>query len=214
MMHQATAIRVRTEWSKRALDVTIVLMAIVIASPLLIVLPVLIRATSPGPALFRQTRIGAGGRRFVMLKFRTMQDGCSDHAHRAYIQDLLGGEAAQRGGLYKLDADPRITRVGRILRRFSLDELPQLINVLRGEMSLVGPRPALPWELRMFPPWAHRRLEVPPGLTGLWQVSGRNRLTMLEGLRLDVQYVTERSFWVDLRILVMTPLALLVGAAR
>ncbi|MPZ93358.1 MAG: sugar transferase [Propionibacteriales bacterium] len=213
-MHQATTTTVRTEWSKRALDVTVAVMAIVIVSPLLLVLVVLIRATSPGPALFRQTRIGAAGRGFVMLKFRTMQDGCSDDAHRAYIQDLFTGEAKQHDGLYKLDTDPRITRVGRILRRFSLDELPQLINVLRGEMSLVGPRPALPWELRMFPSWAHRRLEAPPGLTGLWQVSGRNRLTMLEGLRLDVRYVEERSFWVDLRILVMTPVALLVGAAR
>ncbi len=214
MTHQATAITVRTTWSKRALDATIAVFALFITAPLLLLIAMSIRVTSTGPVLFRQTRIGAGGREFVMLKFRTMKHRASDEMHRAYVKDLLNGAATQQDGLFKLHNDPRITAVGRALRKLSLDELPQLFNVLRGEMSLVGPRPSLPWELRMFPAWAYRRLEVLPGLTGLWQVGGRNRLTMLQGLELDVQYVERRSIWLDLRILAKTPIALLGGSAR
>jgi lipopolysaccharide/colanic/teichoic acid biosynthesis glycosyltransferase len=214
MTHQATAVPVRTTRSKRALDATIAVVALFVTAPLLVLIAMSIRVTSTGSVLFRQTRIGAGGREFVMLKFRTMKHRCSDDLHRAYVKDLLDGAATQRDGLFKLHNDPRITAVGRALRKLSLDELPQLINVLRGEMSLVGPRPSLPWELRMFPAWAYRRLEVLPGVTGLWQVGGRNRLTMLQGLELDVQYVEQRSLWLDLRILAKTPLALVGGSAR
>jgi lipopolysaccharide/colanic/teichoic acid biosynthesis glycosyltransferase len=214
MTHQATTITVRTAWSKRALDTTMVVIALILTAPALLLIAMLVRATSSGPVLFRQTRIGAGGREFVMLKFRTMQNGCPDDLHRAYVKDLLNGAATQQDGLFKLHNDPRITPVGRVLRKLSLDELPQLFNVLRGEMSLVGPRPALPWELRMFPAWAHRRLEVLPGVTGLWQVGGRNRLTMLEALELDVQYVDHHTLWLDLRILAKTPIALLAGTVR
>ena len=214
MTHQAAAITVRTTWTKRALDASVALMALLVAAPVLVLIAMLIRVTSAGPVFFRQTRIGAGGRTFVMLKFRTMKDRCSDELHREYVKDLLNGAATQQDGLFKLHNDPRITAVGRALRKLSLDELPQLINVLRGEMSLVGPRPSLPWELRMFPAWAYRRLEVLPGVTGLWQVGGRNRLTMLQGLELDVQYVEQRSLWLDLRILAKTPVALFGGSAR
>jgi lipopolysaccharide/colanic/teichoic acid biosynthesis glycosyltransferase len=214
MTDLAISTPVQRTWSKRTLDTTIAVLALVLASPLLLLIVVLVRVTSSGPVLFRQTRIGAGGRTFVMLKFRTMRHGCADDIHRAYVEDLLNGSATQQDGLFKLHKDPRITPVGRVLRKLSLDELPQLLNVLRGEMSLVGPRPSLPWELSMFPAWAHRRLEVLPGVTGLWQVGGRNRLTFLQGLELDVQYVDQHSFWLDLRILVKTPIALVVGRAR
>lgn len=214
MTQQAAAITVHTTTAKRAIDASIALMALILAAPVLLLIAMLIRVTSSGPVFFRQTRIGAGGRTFVMLKFRTMKDRCSDDLHREYVKDLLNGAATQKDGLFKLHNDPRITAVGRALRKLSLDELPQLINVLRGEMSLVGPRPSLPWELRMFPAWAYRRLEVLPGVTGLWQVGGRNRLTMLQGLELDVQYVEQRSLWLDLRILAKTPIALFGGSAR
>jgi lipopolysaccharide/colanic/teichoic acid biosynthesis glycosyltransferase len=214
MMHQGTTITVRTAWSKRVLDTTIAAIALLLTGPILVLIAILIRVTSPGPVLFRQTRIGGAGRTFVMFKFRTMRNGCPDDLHRAYVKDLLNGAATQQDGLFKLHNDPRITSVGRVLRKLSLDELPQLFNVLRGEMSLVGPRPSLPWELRMFPSWAYRRLEVLPGVTGLWQVAGRNRLTMLQGLELDVQYVNQRSLWLDVRILAKTPIALLAGVAR
>jgi len=214
MTHQVAAITVRTAWTKRALDASIAFLALLVAAPILLLIAMLIRVTSTGPVLFRQIRIGAGGRSFVMLKFRTMKDRCSDDLHREYVTDLLNGAATQKDGLFKLHNDPRITAVGRALRKLSLDELPQLINVLRGEMSLVGPRPSLPWELRMFPAWAYRRLEVLPGVTGLWQVGGRNRLTMLQGLELDVQYVEQRSLWLDLRIIAKTPIALFGGSAR
>ena len=214
MTHQVAAITVRTAWTKRALDASIAFLALLVAAPILLLIAMLIRVTSTGPVLFRQTRIGAGGRSFVMLKFRTMKDRCSDDLHREYVTDLLNGAATQKDGLFKLHNDPRITAVGRALRKLSLDELPQLINVLRGEMSLVGPRPSLPWELRMFPAWAYRRLEVLPGVTGLWQVGGRNRLTMLQGLELDVQYVEQRSLSLYRRLLAQTPLELISGSAR
>ena len=204
MTHQVAAITVRTAWTKRALDASIAFMALLVAAPMLLLIAMLIRVTSTGPVLFRQTRIGAGGRSFVMLKFRTMKDRCSDDLHREYVTDLLNGAATQKDGLFKLHNDPRITAVGRALRKLSLDELPQLINVLRGEMSLVGPRPALPWEAEMMDGIHLTRFSVQPGLTGLWQVSGRNALTMKQGLELDVEYVRRQGFGLDLWILLKT----------
>lgn len=200
--------------TKRAVDLLLATAALLLLAPLLVLLAVLVRLGSPGPALFHQTRIGRNGRPFQMLKFRTMHADVDDSAHRQYVARLLAGEAEPQQGLYKLDADPRVTRVGARLRRTSLDELPQLINVLRGEMSLVGPRPALPYEADQFPDWAAPRFSVPPGLTGLWQVSGRNRLTMMDGLRLDIEYVARHSLLLDLLILLRTVPAVLAGGAR
>jgi lipopolysaccharide/colanic/teichoic acid biosynthesis glycosyltransferase len=185
--------------------------------PVLLVVCLVVRLTSPGPILFRQVRVGRFGRPFVMYKFRTMYVGNSDAIHREYVAKLLADDQPPAGGehgLFKLEADPRITRVGRTLRRTSLDELPQLLNVVRGDMSLVGPRPALPWEAELMGDTQHRRFLVPPGLTGLWQVSGRNFLTMRQGLALDLEYVERQSFMLDLIILLKTVPAVLSGGAR
>jgi lipopolysaccharide/colanic/teichoic acid biosynthesis glycosyltransferase len=199
---------------KRALDVVGGGLLLVVVAPLLVCAALAVRLTSPGSAMFRQVRLGRDGRPFVMLKLRTMQDGCPDTEHRAYIQALLAGEATPVDGLYKVRSDTRVTRVGAVLRRTSMDELPQLWNVLCGHMSLVGPRPVLPYEAEMFPAWAHRRFEVRPGLTGLWQVSGRNRVTMLDGLALDVRYVERHGLLLDLAILLRTVGAVLGRGAR
>jgi lipopolysaccharide/colanic/teichoic acid biosynthesis glycosyltransferase len=200
--------------AKRAIDVLVAATALLLCLPLLLLVWALVRLTSPGPALFRQSRVGEGGRPFEMLKFRTMVVDGDDSAHREYVRRLLSGSAEPEDGLYKLGADPRVTRVGAVLRKASIDELPQLINVLRGDMSLVGPRPALPWEAALFPDWAAPRFTVRPGLTGLWQVSGRNRLTMLDGLVLDADYVARQSLFLDLAILLRTVPAVLRGGAR
>lgn len=202
---------------KRIIDVVVALLLLLVLLPALLLMVLAVRATSPGPALFRQVRSGRHGRPFVMLKFRSMHANSDDAVHRTYVTALLTEEAAPDGGLtgvYKLDRDPRVTSVGAFLRRMSLDELPQLINVLRGEMSLVGPRPALPWEVQLYNVEHRRRLEVPPGLTGLWQVSGRSRLTMRQALDLDLEYVSRCSTRLDLRILLRTPAALRSGSAR
>jgi len=192
---------------KRLFDLLVASLCLVVLAPGLLVVAVLVRATSPGGALFRQTRLGRYGRPFVLYKFRTMYVNCPDDLHRAYVRKLLVDDQPPAGGesgLFKLEGDPRVTRVGRLLRRTSIDELPQLFNVIRGEMSLVGPRPALAWEAEMFGSAYASRFVVPPGLTGLWQVSGRNSLTMRQGLVLDLEYVARRSFALDLKILVKT----------
>jgi lipopolysaccharide/colanic/teichoic acid biosynthesis glycosyltransferase len=200
---------------KRALDVVVATFLLLVASPVMLVAVLAVRATSPGDALFRQVRIGAMGRPFVLLKFRTMERDCSHQAHEDFVRQMMAGDLPRpRDGVYKLTRDPRVTRVGRVLRTASIDELPQLINVLRGDMSLVGPRPALPWEVELFPTAAAPRFLVLPGLTGLWQISGRNRLTMLEGLHLDVEYVGRSSLATDLGIIARTPLSMLRGGAR
>jgi lipopolysaccharide/colanic/teichoic acid biosynthesis glycosyltransferase len=202
---------------KRAFDIAVASLCLLLLSPLLAVAWAAVRLTSPGGALFRQRRLGRDGRPFVMYKFRSMAADCPDDIHRAYVRQLLTSDEPDAGasGVYKLDADPRVTRVGRLLRRTSIDELPQLLNVIRGDMSLVGPRPALPWEAELFGPEHHRRFLVPPGVTGLWQVSGRNRLTMRQGLDLDLEYVRRQSFRLDLAILLKTvPAVLAVRGAR
>jgi lipopolysaccharide/colanic/teichoic acid biosynthesis glycosyltransferase len=199
---------------QRLLDVVLAALALLVLSPVLLAVYLGVRLTSAGGGLYRQTRIGQHGRPFSMLKFRTMRTGCSHEAHQDYVRRLLAGEVTPSGGLFKLDADARVTRLGRFLRRTSIDELPQLVNVLRGEMSLVGPRPALDWEVELFPDWAMARFSVRPGLTGLWQVSGRNRLTMTEGLELDAQYVRLGGTRRYLGILLRTIPAMLDGGAR
>jgi len=196
----------------RLLDVTVAAVLLALLWPVLVVVAAAVRCTSRGPVLFRQERLGLHRRPFVMLKFRTMSAGCDDRLHREYIRALLAEPAAvvrTADGLYKLPDDPRVTAVGRWLRRTCLDELPQLVNVLRGDMALVGPRPCLPWEAALFDPRYDLRFDVRPGITGLWQTSGRNRLTMTEALDLDVQYVRTRSLLLDLTILRRTVPAVL-----
>jgi lipopolysaccharide/colanic/teichoic acid biosynthesis glycosyltransferase len=196
-----------TRVAKRTLDIAVASLCLALASPLFVLVVVLVRLTSPGPALFRQVRLGQDRRPFVLLKFRTMYTGSSDEAHREYVTKLLTEDQPSAGGtrgLYKLENDPRVTRVGRLFRRASIDELPQLLNVIKGDMSLVGPRPALPWEAAMFGDGHDQRFAVPPGLTGLWQVSGRNSLTMRQGLDLDIEYVQTQSLARDIVILLKT----------
>jgi lipopolysaccharide/colanic/teichoic acid biosynthesis glycosyltransferase len=199
--------RVGQDAVKRVLDVVGSLAGMVALSPLLVALWCMVRWTSAGPAFFRQERLGRSKRTFMLMKFRTMYINNDDQIHRQYVTSLLSEDEAPTGGergLYKLETDPRITKVGASLRRFSLDELPQLFNVLKGEMSLVGPRPVLDWEAEMFRESDHQRFEVKPGITGLWQVSGRSRLSYREQLELDVEYVRRRSFALDLAILAGT----------
>jgi lipopolysaccharide/colanic/teichoic acid biosynthesis glycosyltransferase len=200
---------------KRVLDLAVTCPLLLLSAPLMIGVTVLIRLTSRGPALIRQIRIGQNERPFTMFKFRTMYRDADDAPLRQMnIRELLGDpEPATSDGVFKLEADQRITKVGRLLRRFSVDELPQLFNVLRGEMSLVGPRPSLPWEVELFTPEQRRRHECPPGITGLWQVSGRNRLSMPEMLALDLVYTRSRSLRLDLWILWRTPRAVLFDRA-
>jgi lipopolysaccharide/colanic/teichoic acid biosynthesis glycosyltransferase len=198
------------------MDIALSLSMIIIIAPLLLLLWCLVRMTSTGPALFRQERLGRNSKPFTMLKLRTMYIDNDDRIHRDYIANMLSAEAGAEGkdGLFKLDGDPRVTPLGVWLRRTSLDELPQLINVLRGEMSLVGPRPVLPWEAPLFGERYQPRFAVKPGITGLWQVSGRSRLSMRSALELDVEYANHRSFTLDLMILIRTVPAVLRGAAR
>ena len=196
---------------KRTIDIVGSLVALLLLSPLLLLVPVVIRLSSPGPALFRQSRVGAGGRTFTLVKFRTMVVNNDDSALREAVRRELDGTREGEDGSFKLLHDPRVTSVGRLLRRTSFDELPQLFNVLLGQMSLVGPRPALPWEVAMFPPELRRREQVLPGLTGLWQVSGRSHLGTSDMLRLDVEYVDSWSLGLDLSILVRTVPVLLRG---
>ncbi len=203
----AVAAPVLTRAAKRALDILVASLCLCFASPLFVLVAALVRLTTPGPALFRQERVGQDRRPFMLYKFRTMYTGCSDEAHREYVRKLLTEDHPSAGGqrgLYKLENDSRITPLGRLFRRTSIDELPQLLNVIRGDMSLVGPRPALPWEAEMFGESHDQRFIVPPGLTGLWQVSGRNSLTMRQGLDLDIEYVQTQSFARDIVILLKT----------
>jgi lipopolysaccharide/colanic/teichoic acid biosynthesis glycosyltransferase len=205
--------------TKRSFDVVISSFALLILSPVLLGIGLLVALTSRGPSLFRQVRIGKDERPFTMFKFRTMIDGADDGAHRAFVTNMFdSGSDATAGseyGVYKLTDDPRVTRIGASLRRFSLDELPQLLNVLNGTMSLVGPRPALPWEAELFKPEYRPRFAVRPGITGLWQVSGRNTLSMPEALKLDLEYVRRGGLGMDLVILFRTlPAVLDGGGAR
>jgi lipopolysaccharide/colanic/teichoic acid biosynthesis glycosyltransferase len=191
-------------------------MLLIVASPLLLLLWGLVRSTSAGPVLFRQERVGRDMRPFIMLKLRTMHVDNDDKAHRAYVTSMLSGEqdaTAPNGALYKLVGDPRVTSLGAWLRRTSLDELPQLITVLRGDMSLVGPRPMLPWEAELLAEPYRPRFTVKPGMTGLWQVSGRSRLSMRTALELDVEYARHPTVLVNLSILARTVPALFRGGA-
>lgn len=193
--------------ARTALEAVAAALLLALLSPLLLAVAVAVRATSPGPVLFRQERLGLGREPFTLLKFRTMAADNDDRAHREYVTALLTAEVAPHGGregVYKLVDDPRVTPVGRFLRRTSLDELPQLLDVVTGRMALVGPRPVLAWEAELFPSWAEPRFDVRPGITGLWQVRGRSATGMLDALALDVEYVRTRSPRLDLSLLVAT----------
>jgi lipopolysaccharide/colanic/teichoic acid biosynthesis glycosyltransferase len=194
----------------RILDVAVAAVALVLLAPLLLVIALWIRLDSHGPALFRQERRGRDTRPFVVNKFRTMHVNTRNDEHVAYVQSLIAGDAERKEKIFKLVADDRVTRAGRILRKTSLDELPQLINVVLGNMSLVGPRPCLDYELVKYPPHAFGRFTVKPGITGLWQVSGRSQLGFAEMIALDIEYAQRPSFWFNVRILMRTlPAALL-----
>jgi lipopolysaccharide/colanic/teichoic acid biosynthesis glycosyltransferase len=197
--------------ARRAVDLGVVVVALLVLLVPMLLIATAIRLGSPGPAFYRQQRLGRGGRPFTMYKFRTMRVGGSDSQHRELIARELRGENTSVDGSWKIDRDPRVTPVGSFLRRTSLDELPQLFNVLRGQMSLVGPRPCLDWEAEMFPAKFAERFDVPPGLTGLWQVSGRSTMGTLEMLELDLAYVRSWSFWTDLLILLRTVPTLVRG---
>ena len=190
--------------ARRVLDVTVAGIALAVLALPMLVIALAIRLTSDGPALFQQRRVGLGGMSFTMFKFRTMRNGAGDDMLRELIAAELRGEDTSVDGSYKLDNDPRVTGIGSFLRKTSLDELPQLLNVLFGDMSLVGPRPCLEWEARMFPAEFQPRFSVRPGITGLWQVSGRSTVSTLDMLHLDLTYVRTRGLVSDLSILVRT----------
>jgi lipopolysaccharide/colanic/teichoic acid biosynthesis glycosyltransferase len=203
---------------KRAMDVAGSAMLLGVLSPVFAMLALAVKLTSKGPVFFRQQRVGQYGKPFVLLKLRSMHMENDAAAHKNYVRQLIAGEAERHAangngeGVYKLAGDPRITWVGSLLRRTSMDELPQLINVLRGDMSLVGPRPPIDYEVDEYDAWHLRRLlEAKPGLTGLWQVSGRSRVNFDDMVRLDLRYARTCTPWLDLKILLQTPKAVIAG---
>lgn len=198
--------------AKRWVDISCAAVLLLILSPVMGVIALAIRMDSSGPAIFKQRRVGKWGRKFVMYKFRSMYAEADDMVHRRFAEEYINGNgkahaahgSTSRAAVFKPNGDERITRVGSWLRRTSLDELPQLLNVIRGEMSLVGPRPAVPYEVEQYSQWHLRRLAVLPGLTGLAQISGRSGLTFEKIVRLDIDYIDRRSVGLDLAILLRT----------
>jgi lipopolysaccharide/colanic/teichoic acid biosynthesis glycosyltransferase len=190
---------------KRLFDVAVGGVALVLLAPLLTLVALLIRTVDGGPVLFRQTRVGLHGRPFQLIKFRTMERGAEGRLDELMARNEI------RGPAFKVTDDPRLTRTGRVLRATSLDELPQIWNVLRNEMSLVGPRPPLPWEVDAYDAWHHRRLAVKPGITGLWQVRARQGEDFDQRVELDLEYIDRWSMWLDLEIIVRTIPAMFKG---
>ena len=192
---------------KRVLDICLILTLLPCLLPIIVVVAIAIKISSKGPVLFKQERVGFLGKKFVIFKFRTMVAGTGTVVHEAHVASLIGTNKP----MTKLDAhgDARLIPFGRVLRAAGLDELPQLINVLRGEMSLVGPRPCLPSEYDKYLPWQMERFPTLPGLTGLWQISGKNRTTFNEMVNIDVQYIRMQSLWLDLKIIFKTIPALI-----
>jgi len=213
--------------SKRVLDLSLAGLALISLFPLMALVAILIKLYTPGPVFFVQERVGVRRKThkhvtywqqviFRCYKFRTMKCDADPALHQAYIKALIDNDCENMAALQgkdtqvrKLTNDPRVTRLGRFLRKSSLDELPQLLNVIKGEMSLVGPRPAIPYEVEMYKPWHRRRLETKPGMTGLWQVTARSAVGFDENIRLDIQYIEQQSFWLDLKILLKTPLVVI-----
>ena len=215
-LHLSKRAVVGYELVKRTLDIAGSLCLLLILSPILAVIALAVKLTSPGPVIFRQVRIGRMMKPFMICKFRSMRANTDYGIHQDYVSWFITSsdkvQGQDKNQLFKLTGDPRITPIGHFLRKTSLDELPQLWNVLRGEMSLVGPRPPLWYELQQYKPWhRHRVLEAKPGITGLWQVSGRSRTTFDEMVRLDLRYVKAKSFWTDIKILLATPKAVILG---
>ena len=201
---------------KRGMDIIGAFFGLLVVSPIILIAAIAVKLTSPGPIIFKQSRLGMKGARFPFLKFRSMYWNVDDRIHREYITDLIGGDLDKinQGDatepIYKMKSDPRVTKVGKIIRKSSIDELPQLFNVLRGEMSLVGPRPPIPYEVEKYEPWHLRRiLEVKPGITGLWQVDGRSKTSFDDMVRLDLRYAQNWSLWLDVKILLKTVKAVL-----
>lgn len=199
-----------TDGAIRLLDLLGAVALLVLLAPLLLVVAAIVKLDSPGPALYRQRRLGRGLEPFSVAKFRTMEAGAGAEAHRAHVERMIDGEP-DSCPMAKLRGDARLTRIGSFLRRTSIDELPQLWNVLRGEMSLVGPRPPIQYEVDRYPPQAFRRFAVRPGMTGLWQVRGRSRLTFQQMVELDAEYVERRSLSLNLKILLLTLPAVIHG---
>lgn len=196
---------------KRAFDVVASLLLLILLAPIFAAISLIIKLTSDGPIIYTQKRVGYNGKLFDFYKFRSMYNNNDDHIHKEYIQNLISGKydtlnnGSSNDPLFKMKNDPRITPIGRFIRKTSLDELPQLWNVLKGEMSLIGPRPPIPYEVKAYQPWHLRRVqEMKPGISGLWQVSGRNKLTFDDQVRLDIKYVKSWSILLDLKILLKT----------
>lgn len=203
---------------KRAMDIVGSALMLILFAPLFLIVALAIKLSSKGPVLFRQQRIGLHGQRFTFLKFRSMRANNDSSIHREFVTKFIANEAADPRtnkvgtDIYKLTNDNRVTRVGRFLRRTSIDEIPQFLNVLKGDMSLVGPRPSIAYELAVYETWHRRRvLQVKPGITGLWQVTGRSRVKFDEMVRLDLRYAKSWTPWLDVKILIMTPLAVIKG---
>ena len=200
---------------KTLMDIALSSLMLIFLFPLFIVVVLLIKLNSPGPVILKQTRVGKGGKHFPCYKFRSMVDSNDDTAHKNYIRELLQEESIipkDNGSekLFKLIDDPRIIPIGRLLRKTGIDELAQLFNVLKGDMSLVGPRPPIPYEVEMFDDWQKQKLAVMPGITSLWVVSGRNKLGYKESIELDIKYIRNWSLWLDIKILLRTVPAVLI----
>jgi lipopolysaccharide/colanic/teichoic acid biosynthesis glycosyltransferase len=212
---EPSVVSMRGYFGKRALDVLGALVALLLLSPLMLIVALLIKITSPGPVIFRQTRVGQSGMPFVMFKFRSMRTDMDDRAHREFVASLIDGKPALSGdgtssSQFKMEADPRVTAVGRLIRKTSIDELPQFYNVLIGNMSLVGPRPPVPYEAEKYKTWHRRRvLELKPGLTGIWQVEGRSRVSFDDMVRMDLRYLQRCSLRFDVAVLLRTVLVVL-----
>jgi lipopolysaccharide/colanic/teichoic acid biosynthesis glycosyltransferase len=207
---------------KRTVDVIAASLLLLLSAPVIGLAAALIWITDGLPVFYRQSRIGVGGYPFELIKLRTMYRDAGDSVHREFVRRWIEGATPQNGNrtltpakgarVFKITNDYRVTKAGRFLRRFSIDELPQLINVVRGEMSLIGPRPALPYELELYADWHRNRLDAVPGITGLWQVSGRNQLSFDEMVQLDLEYLENWSFFGDVKILMRTLPVLVRGS--
>lgn len=183
---------------KRLIDVVCSFLGVLVLSPLFIIIAIIIKTTSKGPVFFSQKRVGKDGKEFDMYKFRSMVVNAEE------LKEKLAAQNEMSGPMFKMKEDPRVTKVGKFIRKTSIDELPQLWNVLKGDMSLVGPRPSLPKEVAQFEGWMYKRLEVKPGLTCYWQVSGRNNIDFEDWMKLDIKYVEERNFWIDIMLIFKT----------